>query len=83
MQREALAFYYMHNLEGSDVERELDALCGLSFQPDELAYLGGLRYMKSDFVDFLRIFQFQRDFIGALDGAFEQTLVHIADLFNV
>ena len=23
MQREALAFYYMHNLEGSDVEREL------------------------------------------------------------
>lgn len=32
---------------------------------DELAWLGGLRYIKSDFVDFLRIFQFQREFIRA------------------
>jgi nicotinate phosphoribosyltransferase len=47
----------------ADVERELDALCGLSFQPDELAFLSGLRYMKSDFVDFLRVFRFQRAFI--------------------
>jgi nicotinate phosphoribosyltransferase len=47
----------------ADVERELDALCALSFQPDELAYLKGLRYISPDFVDFLRIFRFQRDFI--------------------
>ncbi|MBH9578279.1 nicotinate phosphoribosyltransferase [Inhella proteolytica] len=47
----------------ADVERELDALCALSFRADELAYLRGLRFMKSDFVDFLRIFRFQRDFI--------------------
>jgi len=46
-----------------EVSRELDHLCSLSFTPDELAYLRGLRYMKSDFVDFLRIFRFQRDFI--------------------
>ena len=46
-----------------EVGRELDWLCALRFQPDELVYLGGLRYIKSDFVDFLRIFQFQRDFI--------------------
>ena len=46
-----------------EVERELDHLCGLSFRADELAYLGGLRFIKSDFVDFLRIFRFQRDFI--------------------
>jgi len=46
-----------------DVNRELDHLCRLSFTPDELAYLGGLRFMKSDFVDFLRIFRFQREFI--------------------
>src|SRR5687767_3394322 len=45
------------------VSRELDHLCSLSFQADELAYLGGLRFIKSDFVDFLRIFRFQRDFI--------------------
>ncbi|AVT01711.1 nicotinate phosphoribosyltransferase [Paracidovorax avenae] len=47
------------------VNAELDALCALRFSPDELAYLGGLRYIKSDFVDFLRIFQFQRAFIEA------------------
>ncbi len=46
-----------------EVNRELDHLCSLSFTPDELAYLKGLRYISSDFVDFLRIFRFQRDFI--------------------
>lgn len=46
-----------------EVERELDHLCSLSFTAPELAYLAGLRFIKSDFVDFLRIFRFQRDFI--------------------
>jgi nicotinate phosphoribosyltransferase len=56
----------------SDIDRELDALCELHFRPDELAYLGSLRFIRSDFVDFLRIFHFQRDFIvarAAADGA--------------
>jgi nicotinate phosphoribosyltransferase len=48
-----------------DVNRELDALCRLSFTPGELAYLQALRFIKTDFVDFLRIFRFQRDFIAA------------------
>ncbi len=48
-----------------ELEQELDALCDLSFRPDELRYLSSLRFMKSDFVDFLRIFRFQRDFIKA------------------
>lgn len=55
-----------------EVERELDALCALRFTPEDLAYLGGLRFMKSDFIDFLRIFQFQRAFIRAwADGIYE------------
>ena len=48
-----------------ELNRELDHLCTLRFRADELAWLGGLRYIKSDFVDFLRIFQFQREFIRA------------------
>ena len=48
-----------------DVNREFDHLCSLSFRPDELKYLAGLRFIKNDFVDFLRIFRFQRDFISA------------------
>jgi nicotinate phosphoribosyltransferase len=47
------------------VNEQLDHLCTLAFTDDELAYLGGLRYIKSDFVDFLRIFRFQRAFIEA------------------
>ncbi|MGM9424718.1 nicotinate phosphoribosyltransferase [Hydrogenophaga sp. MI9] len=48
-----------------EVNAEIDALCALCFTEDELRYLGGLRYIKSDFVDFLRIFRFQRRFIEA------------------
>jgi len=48
-----------------DVNEQLDHLCSLGFTEDELAYVGGLRYIKPDFVDFLRIFRFQRRFIEA------------------
>lgn len=47
----------------ADVNAQLDALCTLRFTDDELAYLGGLRYLSSDYIDFLRLFQFQRRFI--------------------
>ena len=47
-----------------DVERELDHLCSLAFSEDELNYLRSLRYIKSDFVDFLAVFRFQRKFIS-------------------
>lgn len=49
----------------ADVNEQLDHLCALRFAPGELAYLRGLRYIKSDFVDFLRIFSFQREFVTA------------------
>ncbi len=48
-----------------EVNQQLDHLCRLSFAPEDLAYLGGLRFIRSDFVDFLRIFHFQREFITA------------------
>jgi len=47
----------------ADVARELDALCALTFADDELAYLRQLRYLKSDFIDFLAVFRFQRRFV--------------------
>jgi nicotinate phosphoribosyltransferase len=49
----------------AEVNAQLDDLCRLCFQPEELAYLAGLRFIKPDFVDFLRIFHFQRDFVHA------------------
>jgi nicotinate phosphoribosyltransferase len=50
-----------------EVNAQLDHLCTLRFAEDELDYLCRLRFIKSDFVDFLRLFQFQRRFIRAWD----------------
>ncbi len=47
------------------LNHQLDLLCSLRFSEDELACLGSLRYIKSDFIDFLRLFHFQRPFIRA------------------
>ncbi len=47
-----------------DVDWQLDNLCTLRFRQDELAYLRGLRFIKSDFVDYLELFQLQRRFIS-------------------
>jgi nicotinate phosphoribosyltransferase len=53
-----------------EVERELDHLCSLMFVDHEVAYLRGLRFIKSDFADFLTLFRFQRKFIRVeTDGA--------------
>jgi nicotinate phosphoribosyltransferase len=46
-----------------DVERELDHLCTLMFSEDEVGYMRSLRFIKSDFADFLTLFRFQRKFI--------------------
>jgi len=46
-----------------EVERELEALCSLTFSLEELSYLRGLRFIKTDFVDFLSLFRFQKRFL--------------------
>ena len=46
-----------------ELELELDRLCEIKFRDDELAYLRSLRFIKSDFVDYLELFQLKRRFI--------------------
>lgn len=48
-----------------EVNQQLDWLCNLRFAPDELNHLARLRFIKPDFVQFLRIFQLHRGFIEA------------------
>lgn len=48
-------------LLAKDVSRELDHLCTLRFDEEELQFLAGLRYLKRDFIEFLRIFHLQRN----------------------
>jgi len=40
-----------------EIRQEVHQLCQLRFTEEELNYLGNLRFMKSDFIDFLRLFQ--------------------------
>jgi nicotinate phosphoribosyltransferase len=56
--------------EDADLTPDLEAIRAaladlrrLRFKDDELAYLRGLRFMKSDFVDFLALFQFNDKYI--------------------
>jgi nicotinate phosphoribosyltransferase len=51
-----------------DIRIELANLCKLRFRDDELTYLRGLRFMKSDFVDFLALFHFNEKYLRAGHG---------------
>jgi len=48
-----------------EMTAEFANLCALRFREDELAYLRSLRFMKSDFVDFLALFQFNGKYLQA------------------
>jgi len=47
----------------AEIRAEIRSLCQLRFQDDELAWLRSLRFIKSDFVDFLGLFQLNEKYI--------------------
>ena len=52
-----------------EIAREVAQLCRLRFSDAELDYLRAMRFMKSDFVDFLALFQFNQKYIGITPDA--------------
>jgi len=46
-----------------EISTEIDLLCELRFQPDELDYLRAMRFVKPDFVDFLGLFHLDRKYL--------------------
>ena len=46
-----------------EIREEIRSLCSLQFQESELAYLRGMRFIKSDFVDFLGLFKLNEKYI--------------------
>jgi nicotinate phosphoribosyltransferase len=46
-----------------EISQQVSDLCGLRFTQPELDYLRGLRFIKSDFVDFLALFQLNTKYI--------------------
>jgi nicotinate phosphoribosyltransferase len=51
-----------------EIKAEFENLCALRFGDEELAYLRGLRFMKSDFVDFLALFHFNGKYLRTGHG---------------
>lgn len=46
-----------------EIREEIRQLCALRFSDDELDYMRGLRFIKSDFVDFLGLFRLNEKYI--------------------
>ncbi len=66
-----------------EIRAEIAKLCSLQFTEDELAYLRSLRFIKSDFVDFLGLFKLNEKYItltalpdGQLDIAVKGPWLH-------
>ncbi len=60
-----------------EIRDEIRALCELRFQDAELGYLRSLRFIKSDFVDFLGLFRLNEKYIAvqpAADGQLDITI---------
>jgi len=52
-----------------EIRDEIRALCTLRFHEDELDYLRGLRFIKSDFVDFLGLFRLNEKYVSVTPQA--------------
>ena len=66
-----------------EIRDEIRSLCSLQFQDAELAYLRSLRFIKSDFVDFLGLFRLNEKYItitpqpsGEIDIAIKGPWLH-------
>ena len=46
-----------------EIREEIRSLCNLRFQDAELAYLKAMRFIKSDFVDFLALFRLNEKYV--------------------
>lgn len=48
----------------NEINAQIDHLCTLSFTDEELDYLGSLRFIKSDYVEFLRLWRPLRRYVN-------------------
>ena len=47
-----------------EISEQIDALCKLKFRKDELEYLRSIRFLKEDYVEFLRLWRPMRDYVN-------------------
>ena len=59
-----------------EINAQIDYLCKLRFTNDELNYLKSIRFIKPDYVEFLRLYHPIRDYVNAyLDGGVLNVIV--------
>ena len=53
-----------------EINAQIDHLCTLTFRPEELSYLRSIRFIKDDYVEFLRLWRPIREYVTAemVDG---------------
>jgi nicotinate phosphoribosyltransferase len=67
-----------------EIEEQTDALCALRFSEDELDYLRSIRFIKDDYVEFLRLWHPIRDYVNAsLDENGVLSVIISGPLFSV
>lgn len=59
----------------ADIRQAISELCSLRLSENELAYLASLRFVKPDFVDFLRLFQLQERYVDVRTDAGELEII--------
>ena len=60
-----------------EIREELHALCRLRFTELELEYLRGWRFLKSDFIDFLALFQLNTKYVEIAPSALDNGEIEI------
>ncbi len=60
-----------------EIREELHALCSLRFTEPELEYLRGWRFLKSDFIDFLALFQLNTKYVEIAPSALDNGEIEI------
>ena len=48
-----------------EINEQIDHLCTLTFKKEELDYLRSIRFIKDDYVEFLRLWRPIRDYVTA------------------
>lgn len=67
-----------------EINAQIDHLCSLKFTKDELNYLRSIRFLKNDYVEFLRLWHPMRDYVSVnLTAEGELQIVVDGPLFSV
>lgn len=59
------------------IKEEIEHMCSLRYTEDELSYLNTLRFLKSDYVDFLRNFQLQSKYVEVIPSDLKKGSIEI------